>query len=208
MRKTYRVRFRLPWPIPGGRAVQRVAGPVDGCPPRVGDHDRGVSIEHLDAPLQELRPQEIVVARPLEVHAGRQMERLVVVVRGSQVLTVADVSDPAVLLRVAARDLLRAVRRRVVGDDELEVFERLRQDRIDRLRDVSLSVVHRHPDAGPRMLMHGQDPSLSAAIVHQYRPLRVNAPPAGSNRTFASIGCTRTATKASGKRSLPHPTLG
>src|SRR6266536_1939108 len=82
------------------------------------------------------------------------VEGLVEVECGPVVLPIPYEPDPLVLLRVTPADFLGPVRGRVVRDDQLEVLERLREDRIDRLSDESLPIEHGKADAHPRATVH------------------------------------------------------
>jgi hypothetical protein len=56
--------------VPGGVGVILwLAGLIYGFPSWIGDHRRGIAIEYLDATIEELRSNCVVVGRPLEVRA-------------------------------------------------------------------------------------------------------------------------------------------
>ena len=69
---------------------------------------------------------------------------------GADVGRVPHVAHSRVPLGVPARDLSRPVGRRVVGHDDLEVLERLGQDRLDRLGQVALAVEYGEPHGDAR----------------------------------------------------------
>ena len=58
-------------------------------------------------------------------------------------------ADAGVALRRLGEDRRRRVGRAVVDDDQLEVGERLRERRVERLAEEALAVPHRHDDADP-----------------------------------------------------------
>jgi len=51
---------------------------------RVTEHGGGLLLQDLDAPGEKLRGTQIIVMRPLEVLAGRQLDGAVAIARGSR----------------------------------------------------------------------------------------------------------------------------
>ena len=130
--------------------TQSGAPVVDDHRPRVRQHRRRSLLEHLDARAEEARAEQIVVRRPLEVLAAREVEAAVVVRPRPEVAWVPDVTHAGVPSGVGGADLRGAVGGGVVGDDQLEVPEVLLQDRVDGPREVALAVEDGQADADAR----------------------------------------------------------
>src|SRR5829696_4422755 len=146
----------------GGDALARrpvlphVAVLVDDNRRAVAADHRRVGVEDLHAPGEIGRLMLVVVGGPLEVGRFGELEGPVVVPRQPVVLLGPVVTDAGVAGGVPAADLLRAVRGGVVGDDELEVDEVLREQRIELALQEPLAVAHGYSDAHPRS--HGVGP--------------------------------------------------
>jgi hypothetical protein len=81
------------------------------------------------------------------------------VVRGTaDVARLADISDSGVLLAVAAANVGGAVGRRVIGNDQFEIFEALAEQGLDRLSKIVLTVVDGKPDSQPWRRTHFASP--------------------------------------------------
>ena len=80
----------------------------------------------------------------LEHPAAREPQAAVPVFLHADIALVADVAQARVA--VARHDLRRLVRREIVDDHELEVRERLREHRFDRLADVRRAAIGRNTD--------------------------------------------------------------
>lgn len=117
------------------------------------DHVRPL-VEGLDAAPQQVPGVQVVVRGPLEQLAPALGEHVVVVGRGADVPGQPDVPDARVPRRVLAADVLGPVGRGVVGDDQLEVLVGLSEQRVERLGQVLLAVVHGQADAQPGMGGH------------------------------------------------------
>src|SRR5689334_18053058 len=124
---------------------------------------------------------------PTEVFASGELEDATIVARRADIRRVSDVSDAAVRGSEAAGNLLRSVRGRIVADDQLEVAERLLEERTDCGGEVSLPVKYGNPDADWRMrrvhthlvLVMIRRPSVLRPEEGQpcgYRTLRRSAP--------------------------------
>ena len=84
-------------------------------------------IEGVDAPLEQVGGVEIVVGHPLEELTTSLLHYEVVIERGATVLGVMDVPHPAIDRLIVPGDLSRPIGGAVVGNDQLEIGERLRQ---------------------------------------------------------------------------------
>src|SRR5690606_17118599 len=84
---------------------------------------------------------------PLVVLAPGELEYPAEVARPAEVPLVPVVPDPRVARHVLAADGLGAVGRGVVGDHQLEVGERLREESVERRPEVPLPVVDGDGDA-------------------------------------------------------------
>ncbi|HEY7089089.1 MAG TPA: hypothetical protein VH518_13425 [Tepidisphaeraceae bacterium] len=99
---------------------------------------------------------------PAEVFTARQLEAPVVIGRGAEIGLVSEISDARVAGDIFLTDLLSLIRGSVVADDEFEIAERLRQQRVDREADKPLAVPHRHPNTHPWSAGHKPPKGLSA----------------------------------------------
>jgi hypothetical protein len=106
-------------------------------------------VEGFHAAREALRPRHVVVIGPPEIRSRRLLEDPVVVASQADVVGVAHVADTPVPHGESLRDLLRRIGRGVVGDDELEVSERLRKPALDRLAQEVLPVEDGESDAHP-----------------------------------------------------------
>ena len=136
---------------------------------------------------QQVPAVEVVVRRPLEQLGAGLVERPVVVRGGADVDRLPEVADPRVLGQVLPADLLRAVGRGVVGDDQVEVAVALPQQGVQGLREVLLAVVDRKADTQPRLRVHvllisgiscrstaaaGSDSSSASSCLRSRTPIR------------------------------------
>ena len=96
----------------------------------------GPGVEGIDAPLQQIWRVQIVVGHPLEELAPALLDHEVVIEGGTAVLAVMDVPHAGINRLVLPGDLAGPIGRAVVGDDQLEVGEGLRQQGIQRLANV------------------------------------------------------------------------
>src|SRR6185437_1956830 len=115
---------------------------IDPVGAREGQDRPRIGVQRGHATLEEPGGVDVVVGRPFEV-GGRagEIERQVPVGAAADVLGVAVVADARVARGERAAYLLAAVGRGVVQDQELEVTERLRQQRGERRLEISLPVV-------------------------------------------------------------------
>ncbi len=84
---------------------------------------------------------------PLEVAASGFFEHDVVILRTTHIPGLADIADPLVSRLVCFADLLGAVCRAVVGNDQLEVGEGLSENRGQSLLQIILAIVNRQPNS-------------------------------------------------------------
>jgi hypothetical protein len=75
-----------------------------------------------------------------------QLDEAIEVRCRSDVLVVPEITDSTVFLFEASANLLRAIGRRVVGDDDREFLQALRQQRVQRLSQVLFAVIDRNPN--------------------------------------------------------------
>ena len=127
---------------------------VDLCRPGVGEHHVRVLVERVDAALQQVAGVQVIVRRPLEQLAPRLLGDEVVVGGEPDVLRLAEIAHPGVLLLVATADVTGAVGRGVVRNDQLEIREALAEQGLERLGDVFLAVVYRKADGEPGCRAH------------------------------------------------------
>ena len=105
---------------------------------RVGEKDVvAAGVQRGHARLQHRGGQKVVICGPLEQFAARARHRHVVVARGTDVGLVSG-RNGLVTVAVIPADIPGRVRRRVVGDDQLEIVELLLEDRLECLREVPL----------------------------------------------------------------------
>src|SRR5256886_2534322 len=142
--------------------------------------DRGrFLIQHLHAARQGLRRADVVGGGPAKVLTRGECKAASEVPASPEVLLVPSVADPGIPGGVGPRDLARAIRRRIVADDQLEVLVGLRQQRIHRFGEIALAVVHWHPDAHP-------GPTARAPACAHERPRRSRTAPPPQSRGSAS----------------------
>ena len=110
-------------------------------------HDVHVRVRRQEVDLggQALRPRHVVGVEDRHERRAGALERGVARRRRAGVDGQADEHDAGVA--EAGTDLGRAVGRRVVDDDDLEVAEGLVQEAAERPRHVGLGVARRHDDA-------------------------------------------------------------
>jgi hypothetical protein len=138
----------------------RIVG-VDDVAPAGHERDVGVAVvrEHGDLALETRRIEQVVVAEELGEGGARHRDGAVPVAGGAERALVAYEADARVA--EAFDDVRGAVGRAVVGHDQLEVVERLRERRLDRPADPPRMVVggdadrdggrhSRHPSRGPK----------------------------------------------------------
>ena len=113
---------------------------------RLGIHHdhriRGI-LQHLHASAKELPVAFVVMCRPFEIFPSGQLEDMVEIVDYARVPLESRIAYPFILFCVMPTNIPRFVLRRIVGNDQLEVFEILAENRIQGLSDIFLAVVDR-----------------------------------------------------------------
>jgi len=98
---------------------------------------------------------KIIVGRPFEVFARGEAKGLVKIKIAADILTVSYVPDTRVEGSVCSANLVRLIRRSVVGNNELEILKRLRKNRFDRLTEKFFPIVDGQTDAHSRTFPGG-----------------------------------------------------
>ena len=150
------------------------AGLVDDCGPRPDGVARGVGVEDRDLRSDAPRMGEIVRIHSSDEVGARSAGDLVEARPEMPAWALGNHDHPRVA--EAARDGQRSVCRSIVDEEELEVGERLIEDRLNRRREVALLVVERDRDRDPRRRGgRAQDGSpatraaYAATAVREYR---------------------------------------
>ena len=110
---------------------------IDERRPSMRQNNLRPRVEGLDAPPQQVRGVEVVVGDPLEELAAGLLDHEVVIERRTAVLPVMDVPHAGINRRIMPGDLTRAIGGAVIGDDQLEVGEGLRQEGVQGCREDS-----------------------------------------------------------------------
>ena len=84
---------------------------------------------------------------PLKVPSCREREDLVIIGRRAKIADVSIVTDSPVPGGDATANILGGIRRRVVGNDDLDVSKRLTKQGFQGLSEIALTVVDWYPDA-------------------------------------------------------------
>ncbi|MCE3247602.1 MAG: hypothetical protein K0R41_1427 [Geminicoccaceae bacterium] len=105
--------------------------------------DRRLGVEDLDAALEEGRRADIVVRRPFEVAAAGALEDQIVVGDRADVFRVADIAHPGIPARKFLANLLGAIGRGVVLDQQLEILVSLPKYGSDRFGYIVRAVENR-----------------------------------------------------------------
>ena len=116
---------------------------VDERRPSMRQDDLRPGVERVDAPLEQVRGVEVVVGCPLEELAAGLLDHEVVIERRAAVLRVMDVPHAGINRCIMPGDLTRPIGGAVIGDDQLEVGEGLRQEGVQGCREETLAVVNR-----------------------------------------------------------------
>ena len=145
-----------------------------------------------------------------EVATAGEVDRERLVPGATDVGVVAVVADPGIAGGVVASDLLRGIGRRVVGDDQLEVPERLGEDRIDGRGEVVLAVEHGQADADRRKVPSDwfMSPRAFEGNRTRARSLRPAPTGAGSTRSRTSVRLVEPGAPADGLTGLFAPPAG
>ena len=113
-------------------------------------HGRGVAVEHCQTGRQVLGRNQIVVGGPPEVRSARSSEDEVEVSWTTDISVVPHIPDSIVAYGVLATDRLGTVGGGVVADDQLEIRERLREQRIESFAEVFVAVANGQSDTDTR----------------------------------------------------------
>jgi hypothetical protein len=124
-----------------------LAAGVDVVNQRVAEHHVRARFKHGHRRLEVAYSYSIVVREPFEISAAATLPHELEVRHRSQINCVAGVTNARVAARLVAADLSSPIGRRVVGYYELEIFERLVENRPERVLDEVLTVANRKPDA-------------------------------------------------------------
>jgi hypothetical protein len=136
-----------------GHATQEPPAAVDQVVRPAEQHDVGVGPHERDLLLEAVGDADVVGVHPRDELAAGEPEALVERL-GEAGVRAADQADAVVDGGVLVEDRGRAVRRTVVDQDQLEVAERLREDAVERLREVALGIEDRHDHRDDGNLRH------------------------------------------------------
>ncbi len=121
---------------------------------------------------------------PAEVVAARMLEHAVVVPRRTTIFLASQQDDTWISGDHLLDDLDRAVSRCVVGDDQLEVGERLVEHAANRLLHVALTVEDRQADRDPRhQIDHSENSSPLNSRIAVHLGLKILGDPGSVART-------------------------
>ena len=154
-------RPRGEWVLEG---LEDIALRIDGGRPRVSEHRVRILVEQRDAALHEVARVEVVCGGPLEERSAGVPQHDVVVRRRPDVAWLAREHDARVLGLVLPADVVGGVGGGVARDDQLEVLERLAQQRVERLCEVLGAVVDGQSDAQLRY-DHGGSPIRAVMLA-------------------------------------------
>jgi hypothetical protein len=112
----------------------------------VAENNVWVFVERRNATSEQVAAVQIVVGGPLEILTAGLAKDEVVVRAETDVAGLANVPDSRILGRISAADLFGLVRRGIVRDNQLKVGETLTEQRIERLCEITLSVVYGKAD--------------------------------------------------------------
>lgn len=129
---------------------ERDAGPVDVRGVGGGEHGGGIGVERRHTGCEVFGRNQVVVAGPSEVRRPRLVEEEVEVPRSTHVGGVAHISDAVVASCELTADRLGVVGGGIVGDHQLEIGERLCEQRVEGVAEVVAAVPHGQPDTDPR----------------------------------------------------------
>ena len=110
---------------------------------RIAQHDIRTGVEHLGRAQQVVARVEVVMRRTLEIGAASARDQRVPVPAEAVIHIAADVSHAVIPIREHAADLLGAIGRPVVADEDLVVVEGLVEQRLERELEVLVGVVDR-----------------------------------------------------------------
>jgi hypothetical protein len=112
----------------------------------VGDNQRIIGFQGVDAETQKVGLNHIVMRGPLEVLSRGLEIDISQVPTGAHILLRAVVPDAGILRGKLAADVLAAVGGTIVRDDQLEIPKRLIQQGIDGGFEKAVSVVKKQAD--------------------------------------------------------------
>jgi hypothetical protein len=90
----------------------------------------------------EVRTDQVVMSRPLQILAARQRTAGIVVWRSAKISRVFDIADTRVGFRQIEADFLRTIRRPVVCNDEFQIVVILIENRFDRRCNKICAIIH------------------------------------------------------------------
>ena len=97
----------------------------------------GCSSSAATQSFEQVAGVEVVMRRVFEQFAPGLLDHEIVIRGGADVVRLADVADPGILLRVAAADVSGAIGRGVVRNDQLEVLVTLAEQGLKSIRPGS-----------------------------------------------------------------------
>src|SRR5262249_15335529 len=106
---------------------EELASFVNESGPCMGQDDVWILVEQPDKCLEIVGMVEVIMGGPLEEGRRRELEYPIVVWVSPQVPLIASVTNAGVAARILLTDVLGAIARSVVADQDLEVSEGLRQ---------------------------------------------------------------------------------
>src|SRR6188508_55107 len=89
---------------------------------------------------------DVVAGSPFEIRTARQLKHLVPVPHQTAIDALSHIANAGILRRILLADRLGGIAGGVVGNNQLEVAEALREQGVDRLREPACSVIDRQPD--------------------------------------------------------------
>lgn len=135
-----------------------------------GDQRR-IGVKGRDTAGEILGGVRVVMGGPLEVLAGGKLDADVEVAARAEVALVAVIPDAGIVVGVVPADGAGGVGGGVVAQDELEIAERLGEQRVDGLPQIAFAVEDRQADADPRQWSSrgGVGPSPAERVSHVRR---------------------------------------
>ena len=156
-------------PTRGKRAFGRPAAAVgaEELDLRHAARDVGVGVEHRHRALEQAGQRVVVGRQPHEVGRAGGVEHEAKIREAADGSAVPRVADSRVGRGIPPTDRLGVIGGGVVGDDELEIGQRLAEDGLDRARDRGRAVVRRHADRDAAADAHRPQAGRTAATIRR-----------------------------------------
>src|SRR5450755_108175 len=134
----------------------------------------GMAFENRDTLLQKLRLKLVVMSQKHEIVSGRESGGASEIPGDAAIRFAPVILETRIAGHVLAANRFRAVGRAVVREHHLKILEGLLEDGLQSFGEIIVAVVHRHPNAHPRLVtthfLLASNPGFATGVLAEANP--------------------------------------